>query len=256
MTPPGPLETLGLTDIETPVFADEPSKYCGAFGGRGDADVALWRQGVRQRFPPSTHYRTTAARLRSVPAANDSPVGEALRLQQIGATRQIERYAGETDEAYCERIASPFATWGRAGTESAIVVQLNAFGLPQVLVFEEYEYSITDSDEYGWKFVVVIGPDYGDLGWTGCVLGSCVLGATTLGMGNATPGQLDAVRRIILKWKQVFSYPISAVFLFQMPFRLALQSLARSYWGRAHKRSSTWATCERSEWRSSVSTLA
>lgn len=214
MSNPGPLEGLGETDIDTPPFAGEPSAYCGAFGGQGDTDLALWRQGLRQRFPPGVHYRAVANRLGARIAAQDTPAGEALRLQRIGETRNIERYAGETDAGYCERLAAAFPTWTKGATPSAIITQLNAFGLPMVAVWEEYAYNITGASEYGWRFVVLLGPSFGSLGWQGLTLGSWVLGEDSLGVTGITSAQIDAIKRIILKWKQVFSYPLYILFLF------------------------------------------
>lgn len=214
MTTPGPLESLGQTDVETPPFAGEPSDYCSQFGAAGDTDLALWRKGLRQRFPPGVHYRAVANRIGARIAGQDTPVGEALRLQRIGETRDIERYAGETDAGYCERLAGAFPTWSKAGTPNAIIEQLNAFGLPDVLVFEEYAYGITSASEYGWRFVVVVGPSFGSLGWTAPTLGSCTLGEDTLGITGLAPLQLDAIKRIILKWKQVFSFPLRVLFIF------------------------------------------
>jgi hypothetical protein len=214
MTTLGPLEGLGEQDIESPPFAGEPAAYCAAAGAQGDSDMALWRQGVRQRFPPGTHYRTVATRLGARIAANDTPNGEALRLQRIGETRDIERYAGESDAGYCERLAAAFPTWTAAGTPDAIIRQLNAFGLPDVAIYEEYAYGITSASEYGWRFVVLLGPSFGSLGWTAPVLGTCTLGEDQLGVTGITSLQRDAIKRIVLKWKQVFSFPLRILFLF------------------------------------------
>jgi hypothetical protein len=227
----GPLEGLGENDVETPVFSGEPSTYCGTFGAQGDADMAIWRKGERQRFPPGVHYRAVARKLQANIAAADSPDGEATRLRLIGETRSIERYPGETDAGYCERLAAAFPTWQSAGTPNAIIRQLNAFGLPDVLVFEEYEYYITTADSYGWKFVVVIGPDYGALGWVPLLLGSWTLGEDSLGITNLQPLQVDALKRIVLKWKQVFSYPLRIVFLFDDATPLGLAVLGQMVLG-------------------------
>jgi hypothetical protein len=218
----GPLEGLGLQDVETPAMAGEPSTYCGAFGSQGDTDMATWRAGERLRFPPGVHYREVATRIGATVAAADSPDGEATRLRLIGDTRSIERYPGESDAGYCERLASAFPTWRKACTPNAIIEQLNGFGLPDVLIFEEYEYYITTADTYGNKFVVLCGPSYGALGWTQCTLGTCVLGVDTLGITGTSPLQLEAVKRIILKWKHAFSYPLRVLFLFDaVPLGLA-----------------------------------
>lgn len=214
-TPLTPLEALALTDIETPWFTGEPANYCAAFGGRAEADLAIWRKSVRQRFPPGTRYRGVASVLGSRPAATDLPGGQGERLRQIGRTRQIERYEGETDEQYCERLASAHPTWQRAGTPNAIIQQLQDYGFVDVVVFEEYAGGFYDlSPPYGWRFVVAIGPDFGSVGWLGCLVGTAVVGTSTVGLGNGTVQQISAIKRLVVKWKQAFSFPLRVVLVF------------------------------------------
>lgn len=214
----GPLEKLGQTDIDTPAFGGQPSDYCGAAGAQADTHEATWRQSVRARFPPSTHYREHAKNLGSLPASQDTPIGEPDRLRLIGRTREIERYPGETDTQYCERLANAFTAWRAAGTPSAIVSQLRAFGFVDVLVFEEYAGGFyTISPDYGWRFVVVIGPDFGSVGWLGCLVGTAVVGTSTVGLGNGTALQLGAIKQLIVKWKQVFAFPLRFVLVFGDP---------------------------------------
>jgi hypothetical protein len=210
----GPLEALAETDVDATIIQGQPNGYLGAFGSESDAELVLRRETTRHRFPPSAHYRTHAGNIGCIPASNDSPVGQSERLRLIGRTRDIERYPDETDAQYCERLALAFPTHSKAGTPNAIIEQLNAIGLPQVRVLEEYEYGITHASEYGCKFVVLIGPNYGTLGWKANKLGQWALGQNMLGITGASQQQVRTVARVALKWKQVFSFPLRVVFLF------------------------------------------
>lgn len=217
MTALTPLEALALTDVETPVFSGEPSEYCVAFGGRGEADLAIWRSSVRQRFPPGSHYKAVATVLGSKPAAADSPVGQTERLRLIGRTRDIERYEGETDEQYCERLAGAFPAWIQAGTPNAIAEQLVAFGFSSVDVLEEYEGDLSPgASEYGWRFAIRCrGPE--GVGWPGCIVGQAQVGTDTVGLGKGSAAQVSAVKRIGVKWKQVFALPMRVFFVWGDP---------------------------------------
>lgn len=210
-----PLEILARGDIESDVFAGEPSLYCEALAEADEDELALLRESVRIRFIPSAKYRNVARELNpSSPPVTDTAVGDPERLRQIGVTRQIERYPGETDQQYSDRLAGAFPAWRRAGTASAIESQLAAFGIVDIQTWEEWQFFLTLSNEYGNRFEMVLGPNYGSLGWTGCKLGEVVLGAATLGIGNADPLQVQAIPRIILKWKHAWSFPLRVLFLF------------------------------------------
>lgn len=210
----GPLETLASVDIDARIMVGQPTAYLEAIGSEADSELALRRETTRARFPPSTHYRTHAARIGSVPASQDSPNGQSERLRLIGRTRDMQRYPGETDAQYCERLAKAFPSHIKRGTPNAIIEQLNATGLPEIRIFEEYEYGITGASDYGYRFVVVVGPNYGSLGWKANKLGSWVLGQDMLGISGTTQQQILNVGRIALQWRQAFSFPLSVVFLF------------------------------------------
>jgi hypothetical protein len=219
-----PLEVLGETDIQTEWFAGSapntgtPADYAAATGGRAEADLAIWRRSVRQRFPPGTHYKRVAAQLGSVPAAGDSPVGEADRLREIGRTREIERYPGETDAQYCERLANAMPAHRARGTPSAIISQLEAFGYTEVEVLEEYNGDLSPgASEYGWRFVVIVRLRDSSLGWPGWIVGSGVVGTVTVGLGTGTAIQIATTKRIIIKWKQVFALPMRLLIIFGDP---------------------------------------
>lgn len=228
----GPLESLAESDIDARIMVGQPQGYLGAFGSEADSELALRRETVRARFPPSTHYRTHARDIGSLPASQDSPEGQSTRLRLIGRTRDMDRYPGETDAQYCERISKAFPSHTKRGTPNAIIEQLNAFGLPEVRIFEEYEYGITSASDYAWRFVTVVGPNYGTLGWKANKLGSWVLGQDMLGISGASQQQILTVGRIALQWRQAFSFALSVVFLFDNAVPLGLWVLGQTILGQ------------------------
>lgn len=215
----GPLESLADSDIDARIMVGQPQGYLGAFGSEADDELALRRETVRARFPPSQHYRAYARTIGSLPAAQDSPEGQSTRLRLIGRTRNLDRYPAETDAAYCERLAIAFPTHIKAGTPNAIIDQLRAFGFVDVVVFEEYAggFYAEPTDDYGWRFVVVLGPNFGTVGWLGALVGTAVVGVDTVGLGNGTALQLAAIKRLIIQWKQAFAIPLRFVLVFGDP---------------------------------------
>ena len=203
-------------DVDVAIVQGQPAAYLAAFGSEADSEMALRRETTRLRFPPSTHYRTHAGNIGSEAAALDSPIGQSERLRLIGRTRNLDRYPGETDTQYCERLAIAFPTHQAAGTPSAIIAQLRALGFVDVVVFEEYAggFYAEPTDEYGWRFVVVIGPNFGSVAWPGALVGVAVVGTDTVGLGTGTALQLSALKRLIVQWKQAFAIPLRFVLVF------------------------------------------
>lgn len=212
----GPFETFAAIDVDVAIVQGQPAAYLAAFGSEADSEMALRRETTRLRFPPSNHYRTHAGNIGSEAAALDSPIGQSERLRLIGRTRNLERYPGETDAQYCERLAIAFPTHQAAGTPSAIIAQLRALGFIDVVVFEEYAggFYAEPTDEYGWRFVVVIGPSFGSVAWPGALVGVAVVGTDTVGLGTGTALQLSALKRLIIQWKQAFAIPLRFVLVF------------------------------------------
>lgn len=216
MPTPGPLETFAAIDVDVAIVQGQPAAYLAAFGSEADSEMALRRETTRLRFPPSNHYKTHAGDIGSEAAALDSPIGQSERLRLIGRTRNLDRYPGETDTQYCERLAIAFPTHQAAGTPSAIIAQLRALGFIDVFVFEEYAggFYAEPTDEYGWRFAVVIGPNFGSVGWPGAIVGTAVVGSSTVGLGTGTALQIAALKRLIIQWKQAFAVPLRIILRF------------------------------------------
>jgi hypothetical protein len=86
------------------------SRYMYAFGAVLDAMVEAAWQGVRARFPG---------------------LGTPTALKYVGADRNLDRYASETDDQYAARLRAAFDTWRTAGSAASILNQLAGyFGNP------------------------------------------------------------------------------------------------------------------------------
>jgi len=133
----------------------------------------------------------------------------ALGLQGQGF--DVERFPGETDEAYTARLSSAWETHKLAGTKRAIIESLRAYGVPDALVFEDWEGAFAPGDWYS-RFWVVLGPDFGSLGLHPLSM-PFELGSATLGT-SATLDQVRAIKRQILKWKDTHGFPVGVVLRF------------------------------------------
>jgi hypothetical protein len=88
-------------------------------------------------------------------------------LPLVGGERRMPRYPADTDATYRSRLADAWNTWLRGGNEGSVVGQLNAFGLPAVVVLPaentgQYDHAtgvrdpLAGSADYGrrraWRF--------------------------------------------------------------------------------------------------------
>ncbi|MRG98280.1 phage tail protein [Polyangium spumosum] len=135
---------------------------------------------------------------------------DALRLQGQGF--DVERFEGETDEAYLARLERAWETHRGAGTSGAIEESLRAFGLPDVLVIEDWQGRFAEGSWYS-RFWVVLGPDFGTLGIEPLRM-PFLLGEPTLG-SSATVAQVRAIKRQVLKWKDAHGFPVHMILRFR-----------------------------------------
>jgi len=95
---------------------------------------------------------------------------------------------------YRGRLCAAFSTWLAAGSKQAIITSFNGYGLPDVVVQNDYEVSPPWPGAWWSRFRVLVGPSFGAYGW---------------GPGNdPTPHQQTAMRRQVLMWKWAYSYPV------------------------------------------------
>lgn len=195
---------------ELPPCADGPQGQAIAtvLGGAQDTEQATLTEAMLMRYPPRTP-------------------DDAVDL--LGSDSAIERFEGEPTATYHSRVNARWKTWKKAGSAQAIIDSLVAWGMPEssVAVYQDFEGHFAPGAWYS-RFWVVLGPDYGTLGIAPLTmpftLGDALLGST------ATAAQIKAVKRQILKWKTLHSYPVWIFLIFpttqllglglKMPFTL------------------------------------
>jgi len=124
-------------------------------------------------------------------------------LPQSGANKELERYDGDTDATYKQRLLAAFSIWQQAGTPQAVEAALDAFGYPAAVVWEDAEW-VRPPQPWWSQFVVVfpVGTHpvipttqvYGD----GSVYGDGQL----YGISGITATEVDGIRRLVRKWKR------------------------------------------------------
>jgi hypothetical protein len=208
----GPLEKLQVNVVKT-VFAqgEEPRSFNAVAGQMLDESQELNRRAVKGRWTSGDRMRDASAR---VGAAIEPTTSDADRLRRIGKGFAIPRRGSMTDERYQDVLDAAWEKWAQGGTAQAIVDALTAQNFPDVQVFEEWQGTLgLAASGYGWRFVVILGPNYGDRGWSG-MTGPFELGSTLLGVKGATAGEVADVVRDILQWKSSFAFPLALVLRF------------------------------------------
>lgn len=195
--------------------AKGPAAFASALCGGFDEGAEANYRGLCLRYPYGPFMRAACAEVgaRVFQAADDDE-----RLSAIGATFQLPRIPTETGAQYEERLGLAWAFHSEGGTSISVRKALEAYGFPEILILEECYYGLLAiGAEYHWAFSVVVGPNYGNLGITGLILGGWNLGApgsSFLGTGNFSEAQAADVVRLILSGRQVFDMPIRLIFRF------------------------------------------
>lgn len=131
-------------------------------------------------------------------------------LDHTGATRALERFPRESDDAYRGRQVVAFDTWEYSGTAQGITSSLESYmsalgsTAPDALVLEDWQSAFADDSEgvaYS-RFVTVLR----GTPWTPALLGTMTLG-TVLG-STATPEEVRATKLQVRKWKDAHALPI------------------------------------------------
>ena len=217
MSEPNRCKDWAPQSLQVPWMAGErgPANFASAVCGSFDEGSEAVYRGLCLRYPygPFTREACKAVGARVFPAANDD-----ARLAAIGSTFQLPRVATETGARYEERLGLAWSFHAEGGTSIAIRKALEAYGFPESVIAEECYYQLlAPSASYHWAFVVVLGPNYGDVDIASMVLGAWELGdpsSSYLGTGNFSSAQADDVIRLILFGRQVFDSPLRLVFRF------------------------------------------
>ena len=123
-------------------------------------------------------------------------------LDGLGGWYSIGRFAGESDAVYRARVTGAWPTWKEAAAPQAILDSLAAFGIPNVVILNDCDRSFWSGAWYS-RFEVFLMP-------TGLPYGPLVAPFTApVSFGTtATPDQVRAIKRQILKWKSATAYPV------------------------------------------------
>ncbi len=127
-------------------------------------------------------------------------------LDANGAWLLLPRFTGEPNgtaptgpgftngTGYRGRLCGAWRSWIIAGSKGSIIESLNAYGLPDVAIQNDYEAVPPWAGAWWSRFRVLIGPTFGSYGW---------------GPGNdPTPNEQNQIRQQILLWKWAYAYPV------------------------------------------------
>lgn len=182
--------------------------FLGTLGEGLDAQSDLDRLALKARLTDGALMATVCA---SLGVARVPATGDTERLRRLGVAKGLTRYATETDAQFEARIDAAIADARLLSTVAGLKGQIRAYGIPDVEIVEEcYSQLGAPESAFGFKFVVVLGPNFGTLGWTPLVL-PFALGSSYLGIVGATPAQFSDLARIILAWKSAASFPLTIV---------------------------------------------
>lgn len=126
-------------------------------------------------------------------------------LPYLGEDRQIDRYPGDSDDTYRNRLIGAWDAWAVAGNEEAIVSQLESYGLTNIEIHSarngwdwdsaapgDWSHGVGGAANWSRFWVVIKGHPW---------LASNALDAgTALGL-TATLEEVAAVRAIVEKWR-------------------------------------------------------
>lgn len=206
------LRDLAQTIFDQPVTQGPKAQaFLGGIGEVLDAQTVLDRQALKARLTDGALMGEVCDELgvERLPTA-----GDVERLRRLGAAKGVSRYSTETDEQFEARIDAALADARLLTTAEGIRRQLQAYGVPDVEVIEEcYTPLGAPGSTFALRFVVVLGPSFGALGWRPLTM-PFTLGAAVLGIAGMTAAQASDLVRIVLAWKTAHAKPIALVFRF------------------------------------------
>lgn len=171
--------------------------YEGTLGADQDAEIALLKDAAKMSASPFL-----------------CP-GDAL--DKLGADFGIARFDGEPDgtttTGYRGRLCVVWATRKKAGAAQAVIDSLRAYGIPDVQVVQDFEGHWFQGTNYA-RYQVIIGPDFGTLGFAPLVAPFTPGGGAVTGGSTATIQQVRAIKRQILELKAAHSYPVRVILRF------------------------------------------
>jgi len=88
--------------------------YSQALGDAFDDELRVFKFAIKQRFPT---------------------LCEEDAIDQVASAFRLERFVGETRDAFRVRVLDAWITWRKAGRRIAIIEQLNKLGIVDVQVY-------------------------------------------------------------------------------------------------------------------------
>lgn len=178
--------------LRPPLTGPMDELFARVFGDEQDRELALLRAAALSRLPAT--------------CPDDG-------LDLLGQAFVLPRFPGESNDSYRARLAAAWPTYEVAGAPDALTESLRAYGFQDVTIAraENFFYATF------WysAFIVALGPDFGSTGITADAWGSFTWGDPLKTWGStATPSQLGAVVRQILKWKAAHGMPIGITLVF------------------------------------------
>jgi hypothetical protein len=159
-----------------------------------DAYLELAKRAVKARFP---QFAPTDA------------------LDKVGQNFQIDRAFATNDTVFVAQLLKAWEAWGAAGTKPGMLSALNAAGVSNVTIWENFQWNEANPERW-WRFWVVARPPYP---WNCDPLANGLWsssGTWSDGGGWATgipQNDWARLRRIIRKWKPAHAQCVSVILL-------------------------------------------
>lgn len=147
-------------------------------------------------------------------------------LDDVGRMLKIERYFGEPDATYRERLKAGWDTWELAGLPEAIVRSLNAYGIIDVTIYRWDEWPTPD--DWFSKFYVVLGPS---MPYEAQIWGTFSWGDPSTWGSTATVNDVRAIWKQIIKWKAPHGVPVAIILNFGDGFVWGVDVWGNNVWG-------------------------
>lgn len=205
---------IGLVDV--PWMQDaETRAYNGVLGAEKDRLIDRTRTGIKMRWPSGPKMQQVA---QSVGAELDATAGDSQRLALIGAGFGLPRLGSMTDAQYESYLESAWDVQELAGTLASVENALIAYGIRDVEIVEEWQNMAgtwATPGIYGHRICIILGPDYGTLGWAPQSF-PLPLPMPVFGIAGMMAGQLADVARLVRRWKDAGATPVKLVFRFKV----------------------------------------
>lgn len=135
-------------------------------------------------------------------------------LPYIGQNKNIERYIADTDITYKGRLLQAFSLWSQAGTKQAVLRALAAYGQPLAQLYEDKDWARPPKPYWSQFWILFPSGTHTVTPGTETFGGGATYGSGVVyGASGITADEVDALRRLVKKWKR--SASICREFIFE-----------------------------------------